>query len=160
MKLKLGFPMGIFELADYTGLDVVNKASHEMHLRDDKVINPHPLIEKLFEEKKFGQKTGEGFYVYSSNKYERKDLVQADSTTFDPIAMLAVATNNAAWLISNGVCSQSDLEKALRLGMGLKKELLATAKEFGIKKIVDKLNEMSDEYGKFYTPDPYLLKLA
>jgi enoyl-CoA hydratase / 3-hydroxyacyl-CoA dehydrogenase len=160
MKLKLGFPMGIFELADYTGLDVVNKATHEMHLRDDKVINPHPLIEKLFEEKKLGQKTGEGFYVYSSNKYERKDLVQADPTTFDPIVMLAVATNNAAWLISNGVCSQSDLEKALRLGMGLKKELLATAKEFGIKKIVAKLNEMSDKYGKFYAPDPYLIKLA
>ena len=160
MKSKLGFPMGIFELADYTGLDVVNKASHEMYLRDEKVINPNPLIEKLFEQKKLGQKTGEGFYSYSSDKYERKDLVQADATAFDPIVMLAVASNNAGWLLSNGVCSQSDLEKALRLGMGLKKELLATAEEFGIKRVVDKLQEMSDKYGKFYAPDPYLLKLA
>jgi enoyl-CoA hydratase / 3-hydroxyacyl-CoA dehydrogenase len=160
MKSKLGFPMGIFELADYTGLDVVNKASQEMHQRDEKVINPHPLVEKLFEQKKFGQKTGEGFYSYTSDKYERKDLVQADALSFDPIAMLAVASNNAGWLLSNGVCSRADLENALRLGMGLKKELLATAQEFGTKRIVEKLYEMSDKYGKFYSPDPYLLQLA
>jgi enoyl-CoA hydratase/3-hydroxyacyl-CoA dehydrogenase len=152
--------MGIFELADFTGLDVVNKASHEMHLRDDKVINPHPLIEKLFQEKKLGQKTGEGFYSYSTDKYERKESVQVDAAAFDPIVMLAVASNNAGWLLSNEVCSQSDLEKALRLGMGLKKDLLATAAEVGMKKIVEKLNEMSEKYGKFYSPDPYLLKLA
>lgn len=159
MKSKLGFPMGIFELADYTGLDVVNKASQEMHQRDENVINPHPLVEKLFEQKKFGQKTGEGFYSYTSDKYERKDLVQADALSFDPIAMLAVASNNAGWLLSNGVCSRADLENALRLGMGLKKELLATAQEFGTKRIIDKLYELSDKYGKFYSPDPYLLQL-
>ena len=160
MKSKLGFPMGIFELADYTGLDVVNKASQEMHQRDENVINPHPLVEKLFEQKKFGQKTGEGFYSYTSDKYERKDLVQADALSFDPIAMLAVASNNAGWLLSNGVCSRPDLENALRLGMGLKKELLATAQEIGTKRIIDKLYELSDKYGKFYSPDPYLLQLA
>jgi enoyl-CoA hydratase / 3-hydroxyacyl-CoA dehydrogenase len=160
MKSKLGFPMGIFELADYTGLDVVNNASQEMHQRDENVMNPHPLVEKLFEQKKFGQKTGEGFYSYTSDKYERKDLVQAASLSFDPIAMLAVASNNAGWLLSNGVCSRADLENALRLGMGLKKELLATAQEFGTKRIVEKLYEMSDKYGKFYSPDPYLLQLA
>ena len=160
MKSRLGFPMGIFELADYTGLDVVNKASQEMHQRDENVINPHPLVEKLFEQKKFGQKTGEGFYSYTSDKYERKDLVQADALSFDPIAMLAVASNNAGWLLSNGVCSRADLENALRLGMGLKKELLATAQEIGTKRIIDKLYELSDKYGKFYSPDPYLLQLA
>lgn len=160
MKSKLGFPMGIFELADYTGLDVVNKASQEMHQRDENVINPHPLVEKLFEQKKFGQKTGEGFYSYTSDKYERKDLVQAASLSFDPIAMLAVASNNAGWLLSNDVCSRADLENALRLGMGLKKELLATAQEFGTKRIIDKLYELSDKYGKFYSPDPYLLQLS
>ncbi|MFL6489606.1 MAG: 3-hydroxyacyl-CoA dehydrogenase family protein, partial [Nitrososphaera sp.] len=31
VKFKLSFPMGIFELADYTGLDVIYKATAEMH---------------------------------------------------------------------------------------------------------------------------------
>jgi enoyl-CoA hydratase / 3-hydroxyacyl-CoA dehydrogenase len=61
MKFKLGFPMGIFELADYTGLDVINKASQEMNLRDDKVINPNPLIKRLFEEMASSFSTPEKF---------------------------------------------------------------------------------------------------
>ncbi len=64
VKFNLGFPMGIFELADYTGMDVIHKATIEMHLRDKKVILPHPKIEQLFNEKKLGQKSGEGFYKY------------------------------------------------------------------------------------------------
>lgn len=157
MKFKLGFPMGIFELADYTGLDVINKATHEMSIRDDKVINPHALINKMFEQSKLGQKTGEGFYTYSTDKYKRIEHTEEEARAFDPIALIAVASNNAAWLLSNEVCSRSDLEKALQLGMGLKKELLVTAEEFGLKTIVDKLKEMSSRYGKFYVPDPYLI---
>jgi enoyl-CoA hydratase / 3-hydroxyacyl-CoA dehydrogenase len=157
MKFKLGFPMGIFELADYTGLDVINKATHEMSIRDDKVINPHALINKMFEQSKLGQKTGVGFYTYSTDKYKRIELTEEEARAFDPIALIAVASNNAAWLLSNEVCSRSDLEKALQLGMGLKKELLVTAEEFGLKTIVDKLKEMSSRYGKFYVPDPYLI---
>lgn len=38
VKFRLSFPMGIFELADYTGLDVIHKATVEMHSRDSKVI--------------------------------------------------------------------------------------------------------------------------
>ncbi len=38
VKYKLDFPMGIFELADYTGLDVIYKATYEMTIRDKKVI--------------------------------------------------------------------------------------------------------------------------
>ena len=59
VKFSLGFPMGIFELADFTGLDVIHKATMEMHVRDKKVILPHPTIEKLFNEKNLGQKIQE-----------------------------------------------------------------------------------------------------
>jgi len=59
-KFKLGFPMGIFELADYTGLDVIYKASKEMLARDSKVLNPCPLIEDLYSKGFYGQKTGKG----------------------------------------------------------------------------------------------------
>ena len=64
VKFNLGFPMWFFELADFTGLDVIHKATLEMHVRDKKVILPHPTIEQLFNEKKLGQKSGEGFYKY------------------------------------------------------------------------------------------------
>ena len=161
VKFKMAFPMGIFELADYTGLDVVFKASKEMISRDKKVINPHPLIERLYSEKKLGQKSGSGFYNYGSdNKYERVNLSEKEAEKYDPIAIVSVAANNAAWLLTNGVCDVGDLDKALRLGMGLKKPLFTIVEEFGLEKVLLTLENMSNKYGKFYEPDAYLRKIA
>lgn len=157
VKFRMSFPMGIFELADYTGLDVIHKATVEMHSRDSKVILPHPKVKQLFEEKSLGQKTGEGFYEYKGEKYERINLTEQEAASYDPIKLLSVAANNAAWLITKGACSKEELEKALKLGMGLKKELFVTVQEFGPDKVVKTLNELAAKYGQFYEPDPYLV---
>jgi enoyl-CoA hydratase / 3-hydroxyacyl-CoA dehydrogenase len=160
VKFKLSFPMGIFELADYTGLDVIHKATEEMHSRDQKVIRPHPKIRQLFDEKNLGQKSGKGFFEYKGDKYERINLTEEEAAKYDPVALIGVAANNAAWLISNNVCSREDLEKALKLGMGLKKELFATVQEFGVKNIVRSMQDLAAKYGPFYDPDPYLVSLT
>ena len=159
VKFRLGFPMGIFELADFTGMDVIHKATTEMHLRDKKVINPHPLVEKMFDEKKLGQKSGEGYYKYSDDKYERVTLSKELAEKCNPIQLVANIINNAAWLISNGASDIEEIEKAAQLGLGLKKPLFETAKEIGIKKIVDELNKLAEEHGEFYKPDPLLISM-
>jgi enoyl-CoA hydratase/3-hydroxyacyl-CoA dehydrogenase len=159
VKFKLGFPMGIFELADFTGIDVIHKATVEMHLRDKKVIFPHPKIEKLFNEKKLGQKSGEGFYKYSDEKYERVLLTEELSNKCNPIQLVANILNNASWLITNKASDVEEIEKAAQLGLGLKKSLFVTGKEFGIKNIVTELKNLSSKYGKFYDPDPLLISM-
>ena len=159
VKFKLGFPMGIFELADFTGMDVIHKATVEMHLRDKKVINPHPTVEKMFDEKKLGQKSGEGYYKYSDDKYERVNLSEELAQKFNPIQLVANIVNNAAWLITNGASDIGEIEKAAQLGLGLKKPLFETAKEIGIKNIVDELNKLAEKYGEFYKPDPLLISM-
>ena len=159
VKFKLGFPMGIFELADFTGMDVIHKATTEMHLRDKKVINPHPTVEKMFDEKKLGQKSGEGYYKYSDDKYERVTLSQELAQKFNPIQLVANILNNAAWLITNGASDIEEIEKAAQLGLGLKKPLFETAKEIGIKNIVDELNKLAEKHGEFYKPDPLLISM-
>ena len=159
VKFKLGFPMGIFELADFTGMDVIHKATVEMHLRDKKVINPHPTIEKMFNEKKLGQKSGEGYYKYSDDKYERVSLSEELAEKFNPIQLVANILNNAAWLITNGASDIGEIEKAAQLGLGLKKPLFETAKEIGIKNIIDELNKLAEKHGEFYKPDPLLISM-
>lgn len=156
VKFKLGFPMGIFELADFTGMDVIHKATVEMHLRDKKVINPHPLVEKMFDEKRLGQKSGEGYYRYSDDKYQRVTLSEELAEKCNPIQLVANIINNAAWLVSNGASDIAEIEKAAQLGLGLKKPLFETAKEIGIKNIVDELDKLAAEHGEFYKPDPLL----
>ncbi len=159
VKFKLGFPMGIFELADFTGMDVIHKATVEMHLRDKKVINPHPLVGKMFDDKKLGQKSGEGYYKYSDDKYERVTLSEELADKCNPIQIVANILNNAAWLVTNGASDIEEIEKAAQLGLGLKKPLFETAKEIGIKNIVDELNKLADEHGEFYRPDPLLISM-
>jgi len=156
VKFKLGFPMGIFELADFTGMDVIHKATVEMHLRDKKVINPHKTVEKMFDEKKLGQKSGEGYYKYSDDKYERVELSEELAQKCNPIQLVANVLNNAAWLITNGASDVEEIEKAAKLGLGLRKPLFETAKEIGIQNIVDELNKLAQEHGEFYKPDPFL----
>ena len=159
VKFRLSFPMGIFELADYTGLDVIHKATSEMYSRDKKVIFPHPRIRELFEQGKYGKKSGSGFYSYGGEQYERVSLSEEDSKAYDPIKLLSVALNNAAWLITNKVCTLEDLEIALKLGMGLRNPLFRTGEQFGIKRVIDTLQDLHAKYGDFYKPDDYLLSL-
>jgi enoyl-CoA hydratase/3-hydroxyacyl-CoA dehydrogenase len=160
VKFKMYLPMGIFELADYTGLDVIHRATIEMFSRDKKVVNPHPKIEQLFSSGKYGKKSGDGFYSYGDKNYERVPLSEEEAKQYDPIRILSVAINNAAWLISNGVCTREDVELALRLGMGLKKELFEIGKESGFEKIINTLNQLEGTNGSFYTPDPYLKTIS
>jgi enoyl-CoA hydratase/3-hydroxyacyl-CoA dehydrogenase len=160
VKFKLGFPMGIFELADYTGIDVVHKATVEMHSRDKQVINPCPLIAELFKNNNYGQKTGKGFYEYKSGSYERINLTKEDADRYDPIRLLAVAVNNASWLVTNAVSSKEDVDKAMKLGMGLKDGIFPIVERFGFDIIVTELRNAAKKYGSFYAPDPMLVKLA
>ena len=160
IKFNLGFPMGIFELADFTGMDVIHKATVEMHLRDKKVILPHPTIERLFNEKKLGQKSGEGFYKYSDDKYERIQLSEELAQKCNPTQIIANVLNNAAWLVTNEASDIEEVEKAASLGLGLKKPLFQTANEIGMQKIVDELKKLYVQYGKFYEPDPLLVSMC
>lgn len=159
VKFDLGFPMGIFELADFTGMDVIHKATIEMKSRDNKVIYPHPKINELYDAKKLGQKSGEGFYKYSDEKYERVPLSEELAKKCNPIQLLANILNNAAWLVTNKASDISEIEKAASLGLGLKKPLFESAKKFGMKNIVDELKKLEQREGVFYAPDPLLVSM-
>ena len=78
---------------------------------------------------------------------------------FNPIQLVANIVNNAAWLITNGASDLEEIEKAAQLGLGLRKPLFETAKEIGIKNIVDELNKLAAEHGEFYKPDPLLISM-
>jgi len=78
---------------------------------------------------------------------------------FNPIQLVANILNNTAWLVTNQASDIPEIEKALQLGMGLKKPIFETAKEFGISNIVNTLCEHAKKYGQFYEPDPLLASM-
>ena len=67
MKLGTNMPMGPFELADYTGLDigldVMEVLYRETH---DPKFRPSPLLRKYVRAGRLGRKTGRGVYDYAT----------------------------------------------------------------------------------------------
>ncbi len=160
VKFKFGFPMGIFELADFTGLDVIHKATVEMQSRDKNIINKNHQIEDLFQQNKLGRKTGKGFYQYDHEKYTRINLAEELAEKCDAIQIIANIINNVAWLISNNVSDIDEIEKAAKLGLGIKIPIFETARKYGLQNIINILNEMYKKYGDTYKPDKLLYELV
>jgi 3-hydroxyacyl-CoA dehydrogenase len=61
IKNKFGFAMGPFAVADLSGLDVYNFISQSQH---GAPLGRIPIIAKLVEQGRLGQKTGKGFFKY------------------------------------------------------------------------------------------------
>ena len=64
--LKLGFnvPIGVLELADTVGIDVVVSKLKEFEKKYGAFYKPSPLLEEMVKKGELGTKTGKGFYKY------------------------------------------------------------------------------------------------
>jgi enoyl-CoA hydratase/3-hydroxyacyl-CoA dehydrogenase len=153
---KVGLPMGIFELADFTGIDVIYKASIAVSSRDSSNVLVAPIFKEMYESGKLGQKTGAGFYDYK----EKKPAIGKEAgKDVDPLIVFAPSINAASWLLRNGVCTKEDIEKAVKLGLGFPEGILSMADKWGIDKIVETLKTKMEKYGEYYRPDPLLVSM-
>ncbi|XP_018323034.1 probable 3-hydroxyacyl-CoA dehydrogenase B0272.3 [Agrilus planipennis] len=67
MKLGAGYPMGPFELSDFTGHDTGLYIQQIFHKKfpNDPLFKPIATVKKMVDEGKLGVKSGEGFYKYN-----------------------------------------------------------------------------------------------
>ena len=76
--LQIGMPVGPLQLSDEVGLDVIWHILKSFNTTDKPAAQ---IIHKLFENKCFGKKSGEGFYSYQGIKktLKRSDYEETDS---------------------------------------------------------------------------------
>ncbi|MEB3774314.1 MAG: 3-hydroxyacyl-CoA dehydrogenase/enoyl-CoA hydratase family protein [Desulfurococcales archaeon] len=160
-KYLLGLPMGVFELADYSGVDVFYLVFTAMKERGMETT-PCRLIEEKYKAGHYGVKAGKGFYEYPApGKYQRPNIPKEKAGKVDPVKLVAPAVNEAAWILRNDVATKEDIDKAVKLGLNWPKGVLEYADEFGIDAVVDALRSLSEELGaRELEPDPLLLDMV
>lgn len=157
VKYRAGFPMGIFELADYIGLDIIDGAAKEMASTERGAgIEVAPSVRTLVLAGKLGQKSGQGFYNWSAGR-PRIPFELAD--TFDLDRIYVAAANAAAWLVRDEVASPSDIDLAMKFGAGWPSGPCEIVDRMGLDVVLAKLNELKTKHGsRIYEPCPLLVE--
>lgn len=148
MKTFGGFRMGPFELMDFIGNDINYKVTETVweQFFFEPRFKPSFTQKRLFEAKRFGRKSGIGYYDYSAGAVmpePNKDETLGKAICFRVLVMLM---NEAADALHLGIASREDLDTAMTKGVNYPKGLLKWADETGIAKIVEALDALYDEY--------------
>ncbi len=162
MKEFGNFKMGPFELMDLIGNDVnyeVTKKVFEQFYFDPR-FKPSQTQKLLVDAKHFGKKSGKGFYDYSDAAKNPKPLTdpKLGKEIFDRI--IAMLINEAADAVFMNVASVKDVDLAMTKGVNYPKGLCEWADEIGIDAVVDRLQNLYEEYGEDrYRVSPLLKRM-
>jgi enoyl-CoA hydratase/3-hydroxyacyl-CoA dehydrogenase len=160
VKYRLSLPMGVFELADYTGIDVIYRA--QKYFRERGLEGKQPSIwEQKFKANEHGVKAGKGFYTYKTGPLGREQpkIPRESGADVDLVRLFAAAINSGAEIVREEIATREDTDKSIELGLAFPKGILKMADEFGLDKVVEKLKELQGKYGDQYKPDPLLEQL-
>jgi len=155
VKYTGGFPMGWFELADFVGLDIAYEVGKILYDAYGERLKPcTEIIEPLIKEKKFGQKTGTGFYDWTKGR-PRIPFNLLDE--YDVERSWAVAVNEAAWLIHDDAANPEDIDAGMKLGTFWPSGPCEYADRTGLGIMLNKLKEMHNKHNmEMYKPCPLL----
>lgn len=154
VKHNAGFPMGAFELADVIGLDVMHEVLNVLEGAYENALEECPDVERLFKDGNLGRKTGKGFYDW---KEGRPKISSQQADKFDIQRLHAVAINEAARLIHEGVAGPEDIDQGMKLGTGWPLGPCEQGDKLGLDVIHEKLKELHARYGEEnYRPCPLL----
>ncbi len=164
-----GFKMGPFELMDLIGNDINYTVTETVwqQLFYDPRYKPSLTQKRLFEAKRFGKKSGRGYYVYDGQgmkdeEQKSNDFSQISNLTsqiFDRI--IAMLINEAIDALYLNIGTKEDLDLAMTKGVNYPKGLLKWCDEIGAEKILNTLNELQEEYAEDrYRPSVLLKKMV
>jgi len=151
MVFNRGYPMGPFELADYTGIDI------GYHFAQDSRYEVPPPFARKVDEGDLGRKTGRGFYDYEDG--EGTTYEPADAEGFDTLRVEARMINEAARLVGEDVATPEDVDLGIRLGGSFPLGICRLGDKLGLDVVLGKLRSLHEATAvSRYEPADYLVE--
>lgn len=172
---RFGMPMGTFEMQDMAGgIELSYRARQAKG-------ETHPIIDRLFEAGRLGQKTGKGYYSYAPGK--RRPLVDPEVTALIEAAseaegrqrhaipdqdiedrLILPMINEGARLVADGIAQRpSDIDVVWQTGFGWpswKGGPMFHADRLGLETVVARLDRLAADLGEAFAPAPLLRDMA
>ena len=152
-----GMPMGPVELIDSVGVDVALQVANVLGAAFDKPV-PSRLSD-MVEQKHFGRKSGQGFYRWENGKAVKTASVAPQGGKYSgDIAdrLMLPMVNEAVACLHEEVVNDADLlDAGIIFGTGFapfRGGPLQYARSRGIGNVLERLNELSDQYGDRFRP--------
>lgn len=158
-----GFKMGPFTLMDYIGNDVnyaVTESVFNAFYYDPR-FKPSFTQKRHSEAGYYGRKSGRGFFDYNENATILSP--NTDETRGKEIfeRVIVMLINEAIDAVFMQVASVKDVDLAMTKGVNYPKGLLVWADELGLDWVLDKLNNLFEEYGEDrYRPNALLKRMV
>lgn len=150
---QFGMPMGPIELADVVGLDVIASVGKVFF---ESTSAPRAVLE-LVEQKKFGKKSGQGFYAWTDDKPQKPSAGGRPMPEDLQDRLMLPLVNEAVAVLRERVVEDADLVDAAAIfGAGFapfRGGPIQYARSRGIDVILDRLRELERRYGARFAPD-------
>jgi 3-hydroxyacyl-CoA dehydrogenase/enoyl-CoA hydratase/3-hydroxybutyryl-CoA epimerase len=148
-----GMPMGPIELADVVGLDVVMSVGKVFFQSGAQV--PHVLSIR-YQQKKFGKKSGEGFYVWHEDKPQKPPTAAPAPPDLQDRLLLPLI-NEAVAVLREHLVEDADLiDAGVIFGAGFapfRGGPIQYARTRGVAEILARLEELRTVHGERFAPD-------
>ncbi|MCE5165728.1 hypothetical protein HAX54_011914 [Datura stramonium] len=181
---KFGMAMGPFRLCDLVGISVARATEAQFVLSMPDRTYKSMLIPLMQEDKRLGEMTRKGFYLYDERRKAKPDpeikkyiekAREISGVSIDPklaklldkdiVEMISFPlVNEACRLLAEGIAVKAaDLDIASVMGMGFppyRGGIIYWADTLGSTYICSKLDEWARMYGNFFKPCDYLAEKA
>jgi len=115
------------------------------------------VLQRLYEQKKFGKKTGSGFYTWINDKPQKPDPAGRPMPADLQDRLLLPLVNEGVAVLREGIVEDADLVDAGAIfGAGFapfRGGPLQYAKDRGVEAVVNRLKELQATYGERFAPD-------
>ena len=167
--VAFGFPMGPFTLVDNLGFDVCREVVNILLDAYGSRMAPAAIWERLYALKRYGVKSGAGFYLYEERAGQPdpeldkilQDLraPQKTTTEFSVNRLILPMINEAIRCLEEHVCTAADVDLSVVAGLGFpqsKGGILHYADELGLQIVLTELERFTTTFGDRFWPSPLL----